>query len=180
MLSGDALDQAIRELLTRPLRGTWLRAMRLKYASDPLGRRRPIVAGRFNLAGGARVLYLGDSHVTCLHEVQAFGIPFNAVAVVPVTVSLQAVLDLADPAIVDRLHTTRDELALNFRLRPQPTASQHLGDRCVMSGVVDGILYPSLAVSGGASLAVLEASLRRGASSLVVDDPSSGLHDELP
>jgi len=47
--------------------------MPLRYAGDPLGKRRPIVAQRFNLAGGARVLYLAEDQVTSLHEIQAFG-----------------------------------------------------------------------------------------------------------
>jgi hypothetical protein len=68
---------------------------------------------------------------------------------------------------------------LNFRLRPNPTPSQALGEACARSGCVDGILYPSLAQTGGLDVvAVFEAALAPGA--LSVHDPASGLQDQLP
>ena len=75
MLSGVSLDKAIGQLISRPFRHTFFRAMPLRFAQDPLGKRRPIVAQRFNLAGGPRVLYLGEDQIACLHEIQVFGWP---------------------------------------------------------------------------------------------------------
>jgi len=54
VLTGASLDNAIRQLNSRPFRSTFFRAFPLRYASDPLGRGRPIRAQRFNQAGGAR------------------------------------------------------------------------------------------------------------------------------
>jgi hypothetical protein len=64
VLSGAALDEAIRNLPSRPLRNTFFRAMALRFHSDPLGKKRRINAQRFNITGGARVLYLGEDHIT--------------------------------------------------------------------------------------------------------------------
>lgn len=65
MLGGGALGRAIASLPTRPRRGTFFRATLLVHARDPLGKARPIIRQRFNVAGGARVLYLGDDPITC-------------------------------------------------------------------------------------------------------------------
>src|SRR5262245_13444198 len=89
--------------------------MPLRHVRDPLGKRKPIVAQRFNLAGGARVLYLPEDPVTCLHEIQAFGWPPTATAIVPVQFDLKAVVDLRDPTVQRILQTHSGEIALNFR-----------------------------------------------------------------
>jgi hypothetical protein len=93
--------------------------MPLHYAGDPLGKRRPIVAQRFNLAGGARVLYLAEDQVTSLHEIQAFGWPPTATAVVPVQFDLKAVIDLRDPNVqtnaTNELRRDRSEFSLHRR-----------------------------------------------------------------
>ena len=178
MKTGAALDAIIPQLPSRPFRDGMFRAMKLQWARDPLGRQRPIGAGRFNVRHGARVLYLGDTHATCLREVQALGVPRFAVAIIPVQVQLQAVIDLRDPETLACLETTGAECMLNFRLRPNPTASQPRGEACARAGCVDGILYPSPAWMGGLDLAVLEAALAPGA--LVVEDSASGLYDRLP
>lgn len=96
MLTGASLDNAIQQLISRPFRHTFFRAMPLRYAQDPLGKRRPIVAQRFNVAGGARILYLAEDQVTCLHEIQAFGWPPSATVIIPVQFDLKAVVDLRD------------------------------------------------------------------------------------
>ena len=105
MLTGATLDAAVLRLPSRPRRDTYFRAMRLVFASDPLGRQRPIIAQRFNLDGGARVLYLADDQVTALHEAQAFGFPAVSIAIIPVQFDLRAVLDLRDPAVHKLLQT---------------------------------------------------------------------------
>jgi hypothetical protein len=79
-------------------------------------------------AGGARMLYLGDSHATCLAESQALGLPQCAVTIVPVRVELKAVIDLRDPATLVLLGDPQEEWRLNFRLRQQPTADTALLD----------------------------------------------------
>jgi RES domain-containing protein len=94
------------------------------------------VAQRFNLAGGARVLYLAEDQVTCLHEIQAFGWPPAATVIVPVQFDFKAVVDLRDPKVQALLHTSSGELAMNFR-SSAPAATQELGERCAASGRID-------------------------------------------
>jgi RES domain-containing protein len=181
VLTGVALDNAIRQLISRPLRHTFFRAMPLRHAGDPLGKRRPIVAQRFNLAGGARVLYLAEDQVTSLHEIQAFGWPPTATAVVPVQFDLKAVIDLRDPNVQTTLQTSSAEIALNFRsLAAGPAPTQVLGERCCISGQIDGLLFESPAMPRKANLAVFEAALILLRSSIAVNDPNNNLFDSLP
>jgi RES domain-containing protein len=155
--------------------------MLLKWSSDPLGKQRPLLsAGRFHLPNSARILYLADEHQTAEHEVQAFGTPLRAIAIVPVNVNLNAVLDLTDGGIRGQIGLTEAELALNFRTSSSLTPTQLLGECCASMGIVDGLLFPSVARRGGVCLAVIETALARLGSSVVVDDHYSGLHDQLP
>jgi RES domain-containing protein len=155
--------------------------MPLRHARDPLGKRRPIVAQRFNLRGGARVLYLGEDQITCLHEIQAFGWPPSATAIVPVQFDLKAVVDLRDPEVQMVLQTNSAEIMMNFRSITSGSApTQLLGERCLASGRVDGLLFDSSAMPGKAILAVLEIAMAVLGSSLAVHDPSNNLLDSLP
>jgi len=182
LLTGPSLHAALHTVPTRPFRDVFFRATPLLYGTDPLGKRRPVPvsAGRFNVQGGARVLYLADSHQTCAAEVQAVGGASFALAMIPVHVKLQAVLDLRDPATVTALQLTNSDLALNFRLRSEPVPTQELGQACASLGIIDGIAYRSLSAPGGTCLAVIESNLRVGVSGLTVSDPASGLSDALP
>lgn len=183
MLSGAALDAAIQKLPSRPWRNTYFRAMALVYASDPLGKGRPILAQRFNVDNGARVLYLGDDQITCLQEAQALGFPARAVAIVPVQFDLRSVVDLNDPGVRRMLRTNKGELHFNFRslsAGAPPAATQLFGERCAASGRIDGAIYESPARGGHLDLAVFEHALPVLRSSLVVTDPASGLSDHLP
>jgi len=155
--------------------------MPLRFARDPLGKRRPIVALRFNLAGGARVLYLGEDQITCLHEIQAFGWPPSATAIVPIAFDLKAVIDLRDPKVQTILRTNSREITMNFRsVTAVPTPTQRLGERCATSGRIDGLLFDSPAMPGKTNLAVFEAALTPLGSSLGVNDPGNHLLDSLP
>lgn len=183
MLKGAQLDAAVRTLVSRPLKNLFYRAMLLKFARDPLGKHRPIRRNRFNIDNGARVLYLAQVIPTALQEVQAFGFPARAVAIVPVEVDLQAVVDLRDPVIQTSLQLTSRDLAMNFRAIPAGgprTETQELGECAATSGCVDGFLYESLAMPGSVNLAVFEDNLAPLKSSLIVDDPANTLHETLP
>src|SRR5690242_10410605 len=98
MLTGRPLREALAAAPSRPLTGIFFRATLHAYATDPLGKDRgraaPLAAGRFNTAGGARVLYLADAHQTCAAELQAVGGASFTITIIPIHVRLQAVLDL--------------------------------------------------------------------------------------
>lgn len=183
MLQGNALDAAILRLPSRPLRGTYFRAMPLQFASDPLGMKRPIFAQRFNVAGGARLLYLAEDQLTCLHEAQLFGSPMVPVALIPVALDLRATVDLRTREVQRILRTNTAELLFNFRsLAPkfQPAPTQVLGEAIAACARIDSFLYESPALAGHADLAIIENALRGLGSSVVVRDPSSGLSARLP
>lgn len=183
MLTGNVLNQAISQLLSRPLRNTFVRAVPLAYAQDPLGRGRPIAQNRFNKAGGARVLYMSEDHVTCLQETQAFGWPYSAVALVPVQLDLMAVVDLRDKAVQQVLLITQAEITFNFRSLPygsSPAATQILGEALAGSGRIDGLIFESIARPPHQNIAVFEGVLGRLGSSVEVNDPKAKLFDKLP
>jgi RES domain-containing protein len=182
VLTGAPLDSAILKLPSRPRRDIYFRATRLIFASDPLGKQRPIVGQRFNLAGGSRVLYLADDQVTALHEAQAFGFPASSIAIIPVQFNLRAVVDLRDTAVHKLLRTDPVELSGNFRSSPTgtPAPTQLLGERVAVTLGIDGLLYESPARPGHVNLAVIEAALNALGSSLVVNDPNNNLSDALP
>jgi len=183
LLSGTVLTSVIRNIPSRPKRDIFYRAMALRYSSDPLGKKRPVHAQRFNIANGTRVLYLSNNQVTCLAEVQAFGFPPSSVTIVPVAINLQAVLDLTDPQILATLQLATNELAFNFRVlgpTSPPAPTQELGECAAASGRIDGILFRSLGHPTGINLAVVESNLRRLGSSLSVSDQKNNLYDTLP
>ena len=158
MLKGAQLDAAIRIATSRPLRDVFYRAMLLKHGRDPLGKQRPIRRNRFNFENGSRVLYLAQTLQTALVEVQAFGFPPRAVTIVPVQVDLQAVIDLRDHNTQAILQLSPVDLTRNFQTAAIATTppTQDLGECAATSGIVDGIIYESLAVPGAINLAVVE------------------------
>jgi len=182
LIRGAQLRNQLKALKVRPLSGTFFRAVLLKFSQDPLGRRRSIIAQRFNVARGARVLYLADTHETALHEVRAFGFPLKSFAIVPVQVTLSAVIDLQDLKLRRAIRLSKRELGMNFRsLRGRTLApTQELGEACAACHRVDGLLYPSLARRGATNLAILEAGLKPLGGLVVVNDAANKLHDRLP
>ena len=185
MLAGPQLDAALRSVLSRPFRQTFFRASPLLYAADPLGRNRTIAANRFNVAGGARVLYLSEKMPGCIEEVQAANFPASSVAIFPVELDLRAVIDVRNPATVGALQLTDRDVAFNFRSLPggsPPADTQLLGERCAALGCVDGIFFPSFARQPPTetNIAVIEATLSILGSSISVNDPRNNLVDRLP
>ena len=185
MLGGSQLDAALRSIFSRPFRQTFFRASPARFRDDPFGRARTVAANRFNVAGGARVLYLSEKMTTCLEETQAAGFPASAVVVVPVELDLRAVIDLRDPSTLAALQLSEADVAFNFRSLPigaAPSDTQLVGERFPALGCVDGILFPSFARRPPmeTNLAVIEATLPVLGSSIAVNDPSNNLRDRLP
>jgi len=119
------------------------------------------------------VLYLAEDQVA-YHEIQAFGWPAAAPVIVPVRLDLKAVIDLRDLNVQTLLRTNSTELAFNFRsLISGSVPTQILGERCVASGRIDGLLFESPVLRGKADLAVLEVTLALLGLSLEVNDPQN-------
>ncbi len=182
MLRGAALENALRRLPTRPLRGTFFRAVPIEHQRTPLGHAPVMLANRFNLLAGAHVLYLGaDAHV-CVDEVQVHAVPARPTVIFPVEFDLKAVADLHDPDVLATLALTPDDVTFNFRsLGPRGRhVTQLLGECCASMRCVDGLLFPSAAQAGGRALAVLEACLAALGSSLTVHRPGGRVWQRLP
>jgi hypothetical protein len=109
--------------------------------------------------------------------------PPVSTAIIPVQFDLKSVVDLQDHNVRAILQLTLAELAFNFRSLPNgsaPAVTQILGERCVASRRVDGLLYESQTVAGKKALAVLEVALAALGSSLTVYDAVNGLNDSWP
>ncbi|HEY7336881.1 MAG TPA: RES family NAD+ phosphorylase [Bryobacteraceae bacterium] len=102
--------------------GTWYRAVEPRYLPGALATAHTSTyTGRYH-PGGFQILYLAENHDVALCEVGAiFGSPFKRGGIIPnpssswivlnVTVSLQAIVDLTDPAKTHLpLNTTFQEL----------------------------------------------------------------------
>jgi RES domain-containing protein len=182
MLTGAALEAAVRKLPSRPRRGTFLRAVPIEYQRTPLGLPPTMNPNRFNLLGGAAALYLGgDAHV-CIAEVQMLATPAVSYGIFAVELDLKAVVDLHDPAVLTALALTLEDVTFNFRsLGPGGRhATQLLGEACAAARCVDGLAFPSAAQPGGEALAVFVDSLAALGSSLTVHRPSGRVWQRLP
>jgi RES domain-containing protein len=182
MLSGAALENAIRQLSSRPRRGTFFRAIPVEYQRTPLGHPPSMGANRFNLAGGTATLYLGASAHVCVDEVQMDTNPPRATVIFPVEFDLRAVADLHDANVLAALGLTPADVTFNFRsLGPHAQhATQLLGECCATLGCIDGLLYPSAAHASGQALAVFVDSLPVLGSSLVVHKANGRVWQRLP
>lgn len=187
MRTGSALDRAVSYLPTRPLRGTYFRACATRWVADPLGKGRTIGRNRFNVAGGARLLYMAEDPHTCLFELQAYAWPPQAISIVPVLFRLDSVVDLQDIAVQQLLLTDEVELGFNFRSMPPgapATPTQELGEAVASSGRIDGLLFPSFAVPRGSglkqNLAIVEAGVATLGSHVEADDPLGRVCHRLP
>ena len=174
MLGGAALDHAlVKGVITRPSAVQYFRAIAGPWAFDPLGRGRPIADMRFNVAHGARILYVGENPVVCMQEAQASGFPATSMVCVPVEVRLDAILDLRHAATRTALDLKMTDIQLNFRGLNKAgmiADTQTLGERCAALKVIDGIYYPSVPQKGGSCIAVLESNLTSGKTHVIVKE----------
>jgi hypothetical protein len=125
----------------QPHSGVWFRGIESQYIASPLQYSHTVShSSRFSYADHQSpsfpLLYLAENHLTALKEVQAIFNPPGTQVVVPnphgtklildVTVSLTAVLDLTDEAVLPELQTNLQELTGDWRgfyLRMLPGSS---------------------------------------------------------
>lgn len=122
---------ACRSLATRPLTGTWYRAIQLKFWDSLVATAHTAtIPGRFNAGNSTRpgfeILYFGEDHQVILFEVQALlGSPYPGTNYVPnpsghwVIINVQVQLGLvADLTLVSQrrlIDTTVQELTGDWR-----------------------------------------------------------------
>ena len=195
-------------LPTRAVVGVWWRAVRLRYLPDPLATAHTrTYPGRFNAGTsdrpGPQVLYLAADLLTAQFEAELlFGSPQPGRVVVPnpaavgwsllpVTVSLTAVVDLTDPAVLAALRTSVQELTGDWQgytdRPPVPplrspywsnVPTQRLGHALHAAGV-SGFLAASARVPARQNLVVFPANLLAGGF-VTCTDPGTGVTHRRP
>ena len=149
---------------------------------------------RFTAKGGPDTLYMAEDITTAYMEVdrayrrveglEPSSVPRVAPPVVmfSITVKLERVLDLANPAVQSALQTDFSELTATWRLkqsRKQPIPTQSLGALVHASGQFQAIRYPSARDLRGCCLAVFPDRITPP-SLIEVYDPYGELVGQLP
>lgn len=167
MHSGAALANAVTACQAHavPFRGLMYRSIHLRWF-DQFVAARPLftAAGawsRFVPPGGAESLYAAYEPETAYREFnqdffQTLIGPLGAALVAAggwrpepaVTVGLQVdvsrLLDLRNAAVLQHLNTNSAELIAGWKNKPNPTATQQLGDAVFQGNWFEGILYRSV------------------------------------
>jgi RES domain-containing protein len=119
MHAGQHLADVIATLALKPLTGVAYRLIPAKYAGTALSSIGSFIkGGRYNLKGSFEVLYLADTPLTALQEINLIKLTDAALLsaksspriLLSGEVTLQAVLDVADPNVQEALGTNLQEL----------------------------------------------------------------------
>lgn len=182
---------ACGSLATKPLTGTWYRAIQLKFWNSLLATAHTAtIPGRFNagdsIRPGFEILYFAEDHQVALFEVQALlGSPYPGASYVPnpstswvvinVDIQLSQVADLTRVSQRKIIDTTVQELTGDWRgysLRnPHAVLSaphwsnvptQRLGQALHRVADLEGFLFYSARVANRRNLVVFPTKLRQG------------------
>jgi hypothetical protein len=180
---------ACDRLVLGPLTGTWYRAIRQEHWKTRLSARHTITfTGRFSAGSPAdpayQILYLAQNHQLALFEVRALqGTPEAPIpdprstwTVLPLTVSLEAVADLTNPAEQRRLGTSAQELTGKWDEYKQSgrAPTQRLGAALFKRRGLEGFLVPTaVPVVSGTNLVVFPEKLK-ARSRIEFRNPDSG------
>jgi len=190
VLSGRELDAALARLPGRPATGTAYRVIPARFyltALSTVGSRQR--GGRYNPRGQLEALYLSESPVVALQEVEALqrtsrelvGLTFGPKTLLSVTYSLNRVLDLTDPDARKALATDRAELTAPWLLAQSASGSaptQRLGLAAYAAGL-EALRAPSAKDPSAANLVIFPDALQP-ASTLRVFDDSGFIDASLP
>ena len=186
-MASATLEEAFSDLTPHPLEQTFFRVIHAKYAATALsavGSYR--FGGRYNPAGSFEVLYLADSPVTALEEVEALlrsgaalqGVKGPPRILLSVECRLQAVVNLKDSLTSLDLHLSDIISPWRDSLRRGETPVTHtLSTLAYKRGDVEALLFPSAKNPETLNLAVFPDRLGEGSSLRVFDD--SGMIDAL-
>lgn len=191
MKNNPELAACLTTLQTLPFVGVTYRLIHARYAETALSSIGSLqTGGRYNPRGGFEVLYLADSPVTALQEVEAlvktrsglFPIKGPPRILISVEVTLHAVLDLTSAEVQEALGTSLQELTgawIALDDREAKAATQRLGEACFELGTVEALKFPSARDPRAFNLAVFPDRLRTG-SLLQVFDESGIINVRLP
>jgi len=147
--------QVLYQLPTKPIKGTFYRYIRTKYADEPLsmlGSQRN--GGRYNVAGLFGALYLGFDRKTCEAEVSqgiAAGIDVlkkGAFTAWSYAIELHAVVRLDGKSIQKQIGITQADLTIKGDHRTASGIGEHLHKR----GDTEGLVAPSAQLKDGKCL----------------------------
>jgi hypothetical protein len=180
---------ACDRLVLGPLTGTWFRAIPQEHWKTRLSARHTVtIATRFSAGTPAspeyQVLYLAQNHQLALFEVRALLAepeapipdPRRTWTVLPLSVTLEAVANLTNPAEQRRIGTSAQELTGKWDQYKQSgrAPTQRLGAALFELPGLEGFLVPT-AVPGisGTNLAVFPEK-RKARSRIAFRNPDSG------
>jgi RES domain-containing protein len=184
MVTGQLLTDALPTLPTQPLTGIAYRLIPAKYAGSALSSIGSLKkGGRYNPKEAFEVLYLAQSPITALQEVNIIKLTDAALfstkssprILLSVEVTLQTVLNMADPQVQKALGTNLQELtgswiAMNASGGMAPT--QTLGFVAYNHGSIEALRVPSAQDAKAINLAVFPDRLRTGSQLRVFDEDS--------
>jgi RES domain-containing protein len=203
MLPARQLRRALAGAPLMEVAGPFHRFVQVQYVLERLGVREPaglldaigsrLGGGRFNPRARLEVLYLALEAETALAEAEAIllgaGTPTRTRLASPyvhlgVDGRVMRVLDLTDDAILDRLGTSRAELAAPWRPEQaagREAATQELGRLAHASRRIEALRYWSTKrVPDGRCLAVFPDRLRLPSELVVADDSGRLAPERLP
>lgn len=184
-MASAALEEAFNNLTSHPLEQTFFRVIHAKYAATALSAVGSLrFGGRYNPAGNFEVLYLADSPVTALEEVEALlrsgsdlrGVKGPPRILLSVECRLQAVIDLEESLTALNLQLSDITTPWRDSLRRGERPVTHtLGRLAHERGDIEALLFPSAKNPETFNLAVFPDRLLKGSSLRVFDD--SGMID---
>lgn len=190
MLPDRELGVALAQQPGRPAIGTAYRVIPARFyltALSTVGSRQR--GGRYNPKGQLEALYLSESPVVALQEVEAIqrtsrelvGLTFGPKTLLSVTYRLDRVLNLTDPDVQKALATDRTELTAPWLLSQSASGNvptQRLGLAAYLAGL-EAPRAPSAKDPSAANLVIFPDALQP-ASTLRVFDDSGFIDASLP
>ena len=186
MAKETKLASVLQTLEPTPLEQTFFRVIHAKYAATALSAVGSFrFGGRYNPAGAFEVLYLADSPVTALEEVEALlrtdsdlrGVKGPPRIVLSVECTLQRVVQL-DKDTLHELNLSFEDVTAPWReslRRKQTPVTHEIGRISFERGDVEALLAPSAKNPTTSNLAVFPDRLIEGSALRVFDD--SGIID---
>jgi RES domain-containing protein len=163
--------RSVFETLGQPARGSFVRAVPLKYQDFPLsGVGSIITGGRYNAKGAFEILYFANDGDTMLREVRIVQYDTDGTAItvltapyilLSLTYSVSHAVDLTDRTIQERLKITDADLDCAWELavlNGQAPITQDLGYAAREAGI-EAIVVPSSRHPGHSNICVISDQL---------------------
>lgn len=190
MLEGDAVAWTLAQVEVRPAQGVSYRVIPARFHLTALSAIGALQrGGRYNPRGQLEALYLSESPIVALQEVEAVqgtttqlvGLTFSPKTLLSVEYTLTRLLDLTDEGVQGMLETNPRELTAPWVLEQSRSGSaptQRLGLAVAEAGI-EALRVPSAKNPSAANLVIYPKVLQPHSSLRVFDD--SGFIDaQLP